>query len=98
MKLAALIARGDRRDFVDLHLLARRLPLADLLARAGEKFGHVGDFPLQALKALADVASAAEEPMPRLERPLAWEEVAAWARAEARALGRRHAGLEAAAP
>ena len=98
MKLAALVSRGDKRDFVDLHLLAQRLPLSALLERAGEKFGHVGDFALQALKALADVASAEAEPMPRLARPLAWEEVARWAQAEARALGRVHVGLEPARP
>jgi len=98
MKLAALISRGDKRDFVDLYLLTRRLPLAGLLERAGEKFGHVGDFALQALKALADVAAADQEPMPRLARPLDWEEVRAWAQAEARDLGRRHVGLEGPRP
>src|SRR5581483_8576173 len=54
MKLGAIISRGSRRDFVDLHLLARALPLAELLAAAPDKFGHVGDFALQALKGLAD--------------------------------------------
>ncbi len=28
MKLGAIISRGSRRDFVDLHLLCRELPLA----------------------------------------------------------------------
>ncbi|MGH9362713.1 MAG: nucleotidyl transferase AbiEii/AbiGii toxin family protein, partial [Thermoanaerobaculia bacterium] len=32
MKLAAIISRGTRRDFVDLYLLCRALPLSDLLA------------------------------------------------------------------
>ena len=54
MKLGAMISRGTRRDFVDLYLLCRELPLAAALARADEKFGHVGDFALQAWKALAD--------------------------------------------
>ncbi|HEY0557939.1 MAG TPA: nucleotidyl transferase AbiEii/AbiGii toxin family protein, partial [Thermoanaerobaculia bacterium] len=30
MKLGAIISRGSRRDFVDLYLLCRRLPLATL--------------------------------------------------------------------
>jgi len=94
MKIAAIISRGGRRDFVDLHLLCRELPLGELLARAGDKFGHVRDFPLQALKGLADLSEAEDEPMPRLAVPLDWDEVEAWARREARELGRMHVGLE----
>ena len=87
MKLGALISRGTRRDFVDLYLLCRELPLDDLLSRAGEKFGHVGDFALQAWKALADFSEAEDEPMPRLAAPLAWETVRDWAFAEAARAG-----------
>ena len=37
MKLGAIISRGARRDFVDLYLLCRELPLGELLrARGGE--------------------------------------------------------------
>jgi nucleotidyltransferase AbiEii toxin of type IV toxin-antitoxin system len=93
MKLAAIISRGGRRDFVDLHLLCRRLPLAELLLRAPEKFGHVGDFALQALKALADRSEVAGEPLPRLARPLEWKDVESWADAEVDRLGRPHVGL-----
>jgi hypothetical protein len=78
MKLGAIISRGGRRDFVDLYLLCREIPLDDLLARAAEKFGHVGDFPLQAMKGLADTALVAGEPMPALVEPLAWAEVERW--------------------
>jgi hypothetical protein len=94
MKLAAIISRGERRDFVDLHLLCRTHSLADLLRRAEEKFGHVGDFALQALKGLADLSAVGDEPMPRLAQPLDWAQVEAWLRSEVRALGRVHAGLD----
>jgi nucleotidyltransferase AbiEii toxin of type IV toxin-antitoxin system len=93
MKLGAIISRGSRRDFVDLYLLCRALPLAGLLDRADEKFGHVRDFPLQALKGLADLSEVDGEPMPRLARPLAWEEVEGWLLEEVRSLGRAHVGL-----
>ncbi len=93
MKLAAIISRAGRRDFVDLHLLCRVLPLADLLDRADEKFGHVRDFPLQALKGLADLSEIGGEPMPRLALPLAWEEVETWLLAEVHRLGRAHVGM-----
>src|SRR5262249_48002643 len=87
MKIAAIISRGTRRDFVDLYLLCRELPLSELLARTGDKFGHVRDFPLQALKGLADLSDAEGEPMPRLARlatPLDWADVETWARRQRR--------------
>src|SRR5262249_33639420 len=93
MKLGALISRATRRDFVDLYLLCRELPLPDLLDRAGDKFGHVRDFPLQALKGLADLSQIEGEPMPRLACPLPWVEVEAWLREEVRRLGRERVGL-----
>ncbi len=70
MKLGAIISRGSRRDFVDLYLLCRRLPLRQLLAASEDKFGHVADFPLQAAKALADRSQWSDEPLPRLTTPL----------------------------
>ena len=93
MKLAAIISRGDRRDFVDLFLLCRELPLTALLALAEDKFGHVRDFPLQALKGLADLSGVEGEPMPRLALPLEWGEVEDWVRAQVREIGRERVGL-----
>lgn len=93
MKLGAIISRGTRRDFVDLYLLCRALPLAELLHRAEDKFGHVRDFPLQALKGLADLSQIEGEPMPRLAIPLEWVEVETWLRGEVRELGRARVGI-----
>ena len=94
MKLGAIISRGTRRDFVDLYLLCRRLPLAELLARADEKFGHVRDFQLQALKGLADLSLTDGEPMPRTREELDWREVESWVTAQVRDLGRAAVGLD----
>lgn len=93
MKVAAIISRGTRRDYLDLHLLCTHLPLADLLARAGDKFGHVRDFPLQALKGLADLEQAPEEPLPALAAEVTWEEVVEWTREEVRRVTRERVGL-----
>ena len=93
MKLGAIISRGSRRDFVDLYLLCRKLPLGDLLAASPDKFGHVGDFALQALKGLADLSEIEGEPMPQLAEPLAWETVGAWLDESVRELGAAHVGL-----
>ncbi|HBL26711.1 MAG TPA: hypothetical protein DD490_07740 [Acidobacteria bacterium] len=93
MKLGAIISRGTRRDFVDLFLLCRNIPLAELLERADDKFGHVRDFSLQALKGLADLSEAEADPMPRLALPVDWAEIEAWLRTEVRDLGRARVGL-----
>ena len=93
MKIAAIISRGSRRDFVDLHLLCNELPLDEMLERSGDKFGHVRDFPLQALKGLADLSLTRGEPMPRLRATLEWSEVESWIRSEVQRLGRLAAGL-----
>jgi hypothetical protein len=93
MKLGAIISRASRRDFVDLYLLCRELPLAGLLELAGDKFGHVRDFALQALKGLADLTEIEGDPMPRLAIPLEWTAVESWLRAQVRELGRAKVGL-----
>ncbi len=94
MKIAAIISRGTRKDFLDLHLLCEKIPLDEMLERSVDKFGHVRDFPLQALKGLADLSLTAGEPMPKLKRPLEWADVEGWIRSEVRRLGREHVGLE----
>lgn len=94
MKIAAIISRGTRRDFVDLFLLCRHLSLDELLDVAADKFGHVRDFPLQALKGLADLSLTEGEPMPRLASEVEWPTVEAWIHGEVRRLGRSAAGLK----
>jgi hypothetical protein len=94
MKVAAIISRGTRRDFVDLFLICRELPLERVLERSADKFGHVRDFRLQALKALADLSLIDGEPMPRLRAELGWQEVETWLTSETRRLGREHVGLD----
>ena len=94
MKLGAVISRGSRRDFVDLYLLCQELPLTVLFARSLEKFGHVGDFPLQALKGLSDFSQVEQEARPRLLHELGWEQVEGWLRDEVQHLGRQYVGLD----
>jgi hypothetical protein len=94
MKLGALISRGARRDFIDIFLLSRLIPLSTLLDRAGQKFGHVRDFPLQALKALTDLDLARSEPMPHLDVQIEWDEIEAWIKTEIRDLARSRIALD----
>lgn len=93
MKLAAIISRGTRRDFIDLFLLCRELPLPELLDRSSDKFGHVGDFAMQALKGLADHSQIDDEPPPDSRQPVEWSSVENWLRQQVRTLGRQQVGL-----
>lgn len=93
MKLGAIISRGTRRDFVDLYLLCQDLPLAELLEASNAKFGHVKDFPIQALKGLSDLSQTAGEPMPTLATSIDWADVVAWTREQVETLGRQRVGL-----
>ena len=94
MKLGAIISRGTKRDFVDFYLLTRRLPLTTILERSADKFGHVHDFRLQALKGLADDSLTSGEPMPRLNGELEWEQVRTAIAAETRAAAQMSLGME----
>lgn len=94
MKLGAVISRGTRRDFIDLFLLCQEVPLAALLEKSLDKFGHVRDFPLQALKGLADLSQSEGEAIPKLSRPVSWEEVEGWLHGEVRSVSRQYVGLD----
>ena len=78
MKLGAIISRGTKRDFVDLYLLCKELPLGMLLTASEDKFGHVLDFPLQAIKGLADRSMWSGEPLPTLTNPISEGDLVAW--------------------
>ncbi|MEM7482300.1 MAG: nucleotidyl transferase AbiEii/AbiGii toxin family protein [Acidobacteriota bacterium] len=99
MKVGAIISRGSWRDFLDLFLICRRIPLDDLLACSNQKFPHVRDFPLQALKGLADRSTARRQPFPEMAHPdsgntLQREEIESWFDDQVRRLGRAHVGLD----
>jgi hypothetical protein len=75
MKLAAVVQRGARRDFIDLAcILDRHMGLHSLLRLAERKFTDVRDFIPQALRALVYFTDAEDEPDPlRLAPAYAWE-------------------------
>ncbi|MBI2870842.1 MAG: nucleotidyl transferase AbiEii/AbiGii toxin family protein [Candidatus Omnitrophica bacterium] len=89
MKLAAIIGRGSRKDFVDLYAICRELPLSRLLKLGGKKFKHSGDFPLQALKALVYFEDAEKDPPAITPQPLSWTNVKAFFIREVRTLTRQ---------
>lgn len=93
MKLAAIVSRGARRDYADLYAIARSIPVERLFELAPDKFGHVGDFTLQALKSLTDWSELEGEPMPEFADGLDWDRLSSWLVETAGRLGRAHVGL-----
>ncbi|MBI5305444.1 MAG: nucleotidyl transferase AbiEii/AbiGii toxin family protein [Chloroflexi bacterium] len=75
MKMAAIIGRGRKRDFVDLFFIAQQISLDELFQHSAEKFPNVRDFALQAARALVYFADAEADPMPRMFQPVQWNRV-----------------------
>lgn len=93
MKVAAIIGRGTKRDFVDLFFVTNEVPLERLLELGATKFPQARDLPLQALKALAYFADADRDPALRTLLEVDWEEVKHYFEGQALSLGRRWSGL-----
>jgi len=88
MKLDALISRGSRKDFYDLYVIARQIPLAELLRLAKPKYPYARDFELMAVESLVLFENADRDLQPMLLMKLPWEEVKQFFVTEARTLGK----------
>jgi hypothetical protein len=85
MKLLAVDQRGAKRDFVDIHTLAAHArPLAGMLDLFRRKFG-VEDVS-RVLYSLTYFEDAEGDPMPRMLKNIAWEQVKADIRAWVKAI------------
>ena len=83
MKVSAIIGRGVKKDFVDLHEICVRSSLEGVLRAAAKKYSPHYDFILQAARALVYFEDAEKEPMPRLRQRISWECVKAFFEREA---------------
>jgi predicted nucleotidyltransferase component of viral defense system len=93
MKLAAINARGTRRDFVDLYCLRAIVSLEQLLALAPTKYHDRPSFLAIAVRALAYFEDAEAQPMPRLLTDVQWSDVRTYCESAARHLARRLSGI-----
>lgn len=94
MKLAAIVSRGTRRDFVDLYCLREIAPLDRLLELATRKYADRPHFQVVAARALAYFEDAEQQPMPELLAPVRWMDVRRYCEEAARRLARRLSGLD----
>lgn len=94
MKLAAIISRGTRRDFVDLYALRQTITLEQLLAISPKKYHDRPEFVSMALRALVYFEDAEQQPMPKLLKPIRWPDVKKYCETAVRQFTRRFSQLD----
>lgn len=87
MKLDALISRGSRKDFYDLHQIAQQISLSELLALGKKKYPYARDFELMAVESLVMFENANRDLQPEMLIELPWETVRTFFVGEAQNLG-----------
>lgn len=88
MKLDAVIGRGSRKDFYDLYIIFRQIPLPELLSAGERKYPNVRDFPLMALEGLLQFDNADRDLQPEILVALPWEDVRRFFMEQGKALGK----------
>lgn len=82
MKISAIAGRGTRRDFIDLHAVAKLYGVPQLLEWFKEKFRAANYSVVHVLKALTYFEDAEQDPMPDMLVSISWHEVKAFFTAE----------------
>jgi hypothetical protein len=93
MKLAAINSRGTRRDLVDVFCIRDLVTLDHLLELAPVTYADRPSFLAIAVRALAYLKDAEQQPVPSELTPVRWADVRAYYEAAARDLARRLSGL-----
>ena len=89
MKLAAIMARGTRKDYIDLYFILQRTPLERLFEVAAAKYAPVRTFAVSAVRALTYFVDAEATPMPQMIERTSWATVKRFLEHEALRAGRQ---------
>ena len=73
MKISAIINRGTKKDFIDLHFLMKEMSLNKILDLYDKKYPDGSRFI--AIKSLTYFEDAESDPMPYMFSDITWEEV-----------------------
>lgn len=73
MKIAAIIGRGTKKDFIDLFFLLRRFSLQEILNLYMQKYPDGSMFI--AMKSISYFDDAESDPMPVMFEEVRWETV-----------------------
>ncbi len=73
MKVAAIVNRGTKKDFIDMYFLLKRFSMKEILKLYLEKYTDGSIFI--ALKSMAYFEDAESDPMPYMFHDVSWEDV-----------------------
>ncbi len=73
MKISAIINRGTKKDFIDLHFLLKEMSLNQILDLYDQKYPDGSRFI--AIKSLTYFEDAESDPMPYMFSDITWEDV-----------------------
>jgi hypothetical protein len=91
MKLAAVMSRGIKRDFVDVYVLARQgLSLEQMLDFYDQKYASLEQNVFGIIKSLNYFDDAENTEMPRMIAPISWPEVKKFFSAESIRLAKKY--------
>jgi len=94
MKLAAILYRGTRKDYIDLYFILQQTTLTQLFEISAIKYPYNAAFPTFVVRALAFFDDAESEPMPRMIKPIKWEKIKTFLEKQAIDIGRKKLELE----
>ena len=94
MKLAAILSRGTRKDYIDLYFILQHTSLSNLFDLSAIKYHYNAAFPIFAVRALAFFEDAESDPMPRMIKTVKWQKIKAYLEKQAIDIGRKQLELE----
>lgn len=89
-KLAAIIARGTRKDYIDLYFILQQTPLERLFMVAAVKYAQVRTFAVSAVRALTYFVDAEATGMPQMIERTSWATIKRFLERQALEAGRQH--------
>ncbi len=76
MKIAAISARGVKRDFIDLYFMCKAvIGIEEMLRLYDKKYGKLASNFIHIKKSLIYFMDAEDQKMPKMLKPCKWEEV-----------------------
>lgn len=94
MKLAAILSRGTRKDYIDLYFILQQKNILQLFEIAAQKYPYNAAFPVFAVRALSFFDDAEAEPTPRMIENVNWENVKTFLEKQAMDVGRKRLALD----
>jgi len=91
MKIAAIVDRGTKRDFIDLYFIAQeKCSLEEILNFYDKKYRKLSENIYSLLKSLSYFDDTKDSPMPRMIKKVSWQEVKRFFENEAVRLGEKY--------